>query len=274
MMRHGQSFEDAEVAEAYLHRPDYADGVYRKLIEISPRHVNLLDLGCGTGKIARRLSAHFNSAIAIDPSEHMLRVAATQQPSDVRNITWVRGLAEDVAFEGGPFDLVVAAASIHWMNHAVVFPKLLSAVGTDHVFAAVDGDGALDPPWQPAWDEFLEYWIYELKGEAYEPERPDSAFAVRMNRYREWLDVSGEMTAASEPISQRVEDFIACQHSRDTFAPSKLGARLREFDQHLARILEPYAIDGMLIYAVESKLVWGSIRVYPRKSPSADHRLS
>ena len=266
-MRPGQSFEDAEVAQAYLHRPDYADAVYRKLLDVSPRHVNLLDLGCGTGKIARRLAAHFQSVTAIDPSSAMLRIAATQEPSSVRNITWVRGLAEDVPFDGGPFDLVVAAASIHWMNHAVVFPKLLSSVSADHVFAVVDGDGAVDPPWQPEWDEFLGRWIYELKGEVYEPTRPDSAFAQRMNGYREWLDVAGESAALSEPVCQRVEDFIACQHSRDTFAPVKLHGRLRQFDEQLARLLEPHAVDGLLRYCVESNVVWGTIRSTPKHRP-------
>lgn len=264
-MRLGASFETADVAAAYVHRPDYADGIYRKLVDISPRHTKLLDLGCGTGKVARRLAGQFQSVTGIDPSAEMLRVAA-MQPSSGRNITWIHGLAETASFDGGPFDLIVAAASIHWMNHAVVFPKLLSSVSADHVFAVVDGDGALEPAWQNDWDQFLAYWIYEVNRETYEPGRADSAFQMRMNSYRDWLDVSGEMTARSAPLEQRLEHFIACQHSRDTFAPSKLGSRLREFDLHLARILEPHATDGVLAYVVESKVVWGSIRPRPIKA--------
>ena len=266
MAKPGESFEAAEVADAYLHRPDYADGIYQKLIELSPSHRSLLDLGCGTGKISRRLSGHFQSVTAIDPSREMLRVGSTQEAASAERIRWVHGAAEEVAFPGAPFDLVVAAASIHWMNHAVVFAKVRRCVSREYVFAAVDGDGPYDPPWQAEWDSFLTRWIHELTGEAYEPGRPDAAFRTRMNSYRSWLDVAGEYAAVSDPIDQRVEDFIACQHSRDTFAPAKLGSRLARFDGELRAMLLPYAHRGALRYSVRSKLVWGTIRLEPALS--------
>lgn len=263
MTRPGESFEESEVAEAYLHRPDYASGVYRSLLEINPAHGSLLDLGCGTGKIARRLSADFQSVTALDPSSEMLRVAASQDAGDAGRIKWIHGLAEEAEFEGAPFDLVVAAASIHWMDHAVVFPKLLRAVSPGHVFAVVDGDGPRDPPWQADWDSFLADWIHELKGEPYEPHDPDGAFLKRMNSYRRWLNISGEVTELSEPVHQSIDSFIACQHSRDTFVPSRLGARLDHFDQELRTLLQPYVNEGMLTYSVQSRLVWGTIRDDP-----------
>ena len=144
----------------------------------------------------------------------------------------------------------------------------------DHVFATVDGDGAFDPPWQDNWDRFLEYWIYELKEEVYEPSRQYSAFAARMNAYMDWLGVFGEASFLGAPIVQRVEDFVACQHSRDTFAPSKLGSRSIEFEKQLAEILEPHAVNGLLSYSVKSNVVWGSIRPYPKSSTSRAARLS
>lgn len=261
--RPGESFEAIEVAEAYLCRPDYASGIYRELVAISPGHHSVLDLGCGTGKISRRLSGYFQSVTAVDASSEMLRVASTQIAANPERITWIHGLAEEVPFSEAPFDLVVAAASIHWMNHAVVFPKLLSCVHRNHIFAAVDGDGAHDPPWQSHWDSFLKHWIYELKGEVYEPNRPDSEFHRRMNSYRSWLSVVDEVAVLSDPVRQSVEDFVSCQHSRDTFAPAKLGHRLRQFDEELRTMLAPYADDGVLTYSVRSNLVWGTIRNEP-----------
>lgn len=260
----GRSFEDERVAEAYRHRPDYAPGIYHKLVEVAPGFQSLLDLGCGTGKISRRLSEHFRSVTAMDASEPMLRIASTQEAANPDRIIWIQGLAEEAPFEGAPFDLVVAAASIHWMNQAVVFPKLLRSVGSDHVFAVVDGDGPGNPPWQAEWDAFLAYWIYELKGEAYEPWRVDSGFTRRMNSYRKWLHVAGEVEALSDPVCQHIEDFITCQHSRDTFAPARLGSRLALFDQELRALLAPYADKGgALSYSVQSTLVWGTIRREP-----------
>jgi trans-aconitate methyltransferase len=258
-MRPGQSFEDAEVVNFYVHRPEYPREIFEKLVELSPGHTSVLDLGCGTGKIARGLASSFASVTGIDASEAMLRVAAGQQ-QDTDNITWIHGLAESAQFVGVPFDLVVAAASIHWMDHSVVFPRLSAVVSADHVFAVVDGDGAFEPPWQEAWDDFLRYWIYELKGEPYEPSVADNAYTANMTRYRRWIETRGETEVEANPVCQTVEEFIACQHSRDTFAPSKLGAQMKDFDADLAAILKPHADNGVLRYAVRTRLEWGSIR--------------
>lgn len=259
-MRPGESFEDREVARLYVHRPDYPTPVYDRLIEQSPGRESLLDLGCGTGKVARRLALVFQRVTGLDASGEMLEVARTLPGGQAGNISWVRGLAETAPLDGAPFDLIVAAASIHWMDHAVVFPRLRSAARENHVFAVVDGDGAHEPPWQAAWDEFLARWIHHLKGEHYEPHRPDSPHAAKMNRYRDWIDQAGEVAVISPPVSQAVPDFVACQHSRDTFAPYRLGPRMTEFDGELTELLTPHAVGGRLSYSVRTTLTWGRIR--------------
>ncbi|HEY6600019.1 MAG TPA: class I SAM-dependent methyltransferase, partial [Pseudomonadales bacterium] len=249
-----------EVASFYVHRPEYPQRIFEQLVELSPHRHGLLDLGCGTGKIARALAGSFASVTAVDASKEMLRVAATLQREETRNIRWIHGLAEAADLEGAPFDLVVAAASIHWMDHPVLFPRLASVVHAEHVFAVVDGDGAFEPPWQSEWDEFLQRWIYALTGESYEPARTDGPFMIRMTQYKDWIHVAGETDVMSEPIVQIVDDFVACQHSRDTFAPSKLGALRGQFDVELASLLAPYATDGSIRYRVRTRLTWGSIK--------------
>ncbi len=257
--RRGQSFEEADAAEHYRHRPEYAPGIYEKLIELSPGHDHLLDLGCGTGKIARNLCGSFKRVTAIDASANMLSVARDLQQSAYSNIDWLCGLAETVELPRGPYDLIVAAASIQWMDHAVLFPRLAGQVGPDHVFAVVDGDGAHEPPWQSSWDGFLEKWIFEIKRERYEPDRKDSDFARYMTRYRDWIDIQGEFSA-THVVSQTIEGFVSCQHSRDTFTTSRLGERLTEFDDELRTLLTQHADDNVLTYTVRSQLEWGTIR--------------
>jgi len=260
-MRPGDSFEGAQVAELYRHRPDYPAAVLEQLTVLSPVRHSLLDMGCGTGKIARGLARSFARVTAVDASEAMLRIARRLQQCEVDNITWVQGLAESAPLYGAPFDLVVAAESIHWMDQARVFGRLASRVNEQHVFAVVDGDGAFEPPWQAPWDDFLRRWIAQLKGERYEPDRPDSAFARRMTRYAQWIDARGEIQVTGEPVTQSIASFIACQHSRDTFAPVKLGTHMQRFDAELADLLAPYANDqAMLTYSIRTRVIWGSIR--------------
>lgn len=258
--RPGESFEDREVARLYVHRPDYPKAVYDRLIELAPGRGRLLDLGCGTGKIARHLAGTFEQVTGLDASGEMLEVARTLPGGQADNISWVRGLAETAPLDGNPLDLIVAAASIHWVDHAVVFPRLRAAARENHTFVVVDGDGAHEPSWQAAWDEFLARWIYDLKGERYEPHRPDSPHAAKMNRYRDWIDQAGETAILSPPVSQAVPDFVACQHSRDTFAPYKLGPKMTAFDRELTEFLTPHAVDGRLSYSVKTTLTWGRIR--------------
>lgn len=261
-MRPGQSFESIEVANFYKYRPDYPDELFFKLYELSPQHRSALDLGCGTGKVARRMCEVFDSVTALDASASMLSVAQKLQDSKYKNTSWVCSLAEEAEFEDSSFDLVVAAASIHWMDHALLFPRLLDHVEDDHVFATVEGDGAYKPPWQSEWDEFLSKWIFELKGERYEPDQRDSTFAKMMGRHKEWLSMKGE-TSFEHEFSQSVDEFIFCQFSRDTFAPSKLGKRIDEFSAELRRIITPYAdTSGVLRYRVQSSLEWGEIRQF------------
>ncbi|MFT5098561.1 MAG: hypothetical protein ACI9HY_000670 [Planctomycetaceae bacterium] len=70
-----------------------------------------------------------------------------------------------------------------------------------------------------------------------------------MNAYRSWLDIEDEVQFAS-PVQQSIEEFIRCQHSRDTFAVSRLKNDLA--------LLE-YAVGGLLHFSVRSKLTWGKI---------------
>jgi len=264
-MRPGQSFENADVVEYYQFRPEYPIDVFKKLIALSPRTANALDLGCGTGKIARGLSKSFESVTAVDASASMLRVAVEHQDRGVNNIAWVHGLAESTDFAGGPFDLVVAAASIHWMDQAVLFPRLFNNVSTKHVFAIVEGDEVHQASWSQAWDDFLTKWIFLIKGERYEPHQEDSDFRRYMTRYRDWIDVEGEIFVQHD-VFQSVDHFVKCQHSRDTFAPSKMGAQISEFDDELFTILQPHAENEMITYTVQTRVEWGSIK-YPCNAP-------
>ena len=74
-MRLGQSFENADLVDYYRFRPAYPPEITSQLIALSPRRNCALDLGCGTGKMARSLSSAFGSVVAVDASAAMLAVA-------------------------------------------------------------------------------------------------------------------------------------------------------------------------------------------------------
>lgn len=252
--RAGASFEDANVVSNYPYRPPYPEAIYEKLLAIAPKRSCLLDIGCGPGKISRQLSRHFEKVIAVDPSRHMIELGQSLEEGRARNLHWIVGFAEDVDIPDRP-DLIVAAASIHWMDHKRLFARLKTYAAADHRVAVISGDAPFQPAWEADWQSFLTRWVPAITGEAFDPigKRED------WSAYKAFLDIEGSGHFHSAPFEQSVEDFIRCQHSRDTFAPSRLAGRMSEFDGELGEMLAPYAREGRLSFIVRTKLVWGSI---------------
>ena len=254
----GANFDDADVVRCYAHRPPYPPALYDRLLALSPGRGRAIDLGCGPGKIAGVLAAAFDEVVAVDPSRPML--AAARATHAATNILWILGVAETARLQG-PADLVTAGASIHWMDHAAVFPRLADVLAPGAVVAVIDGDGAFEPPWREAWFDTMTDWVARF-GERYDPK----LFDKKGQAYQAWLDVGGEEHFAFEH-RQSVESLIACEHSRSTWTRARMGkARAAAFDDDLRRILAPHAADGRLSYQVRTRLVWGRPRASPATS--------
>lgn len=252
----GMSFQTQLVVDNYRFRPPYPDQLFRTLISSAPPGSRLLDLGCGPGKIARHLSPFFQHIVAVDPSEAMLALAVSLENGEASNIAWVQGNAENADLGSQKFELVVAANSIHWMEPDRLFGKLQEHVAQDHAFAVVSGDDAHDPPWRAEWVEFLVKWIPIATGEPFGLQRKTSEWSA----WKKHVDIEFSETFISAPLTQRVSEFIACQHSRDAFAPSRLQGRVKEFDRELRELLGPYAVDGLLSFRTRSELAIGRLR--------------
>jgi SAM-dependent methyltransferase len=252
----GISFQAQLVVDNYRFRPPYPDQLFRTLIASAPQGSRLLDLGCGPGKIARHLSPFFEHIVAVDPSEAMLALAVSLENGDASNIAWVQGNAEDANLGSEQFELVVAANSIHWMEPDRLFGKLQKHVAEDHAIAVVSGDDAHDPPWRADWVEFLVKWIPIATGEPFDLQRKTSEWSA----WKKHVDIEFAETFISAPLTQRVSEFIACQHSRDAFAPSRLQGRMEEFDRELRELLGPYAVSDQLSFHTRSELTIGRVR--------------
>lgn len=244
----GTSFDDADVARAYAYRPPYPDPVYDFVTSLPRRRERALDLGCGTGKIAHNLATRFRHVDAVDPSLPMLRLADNGQHA---NITWVHATAETAQLAPA-YDLVTAGASIHWMDHAAVFPKFAGILAESGVLAVIEGDGAHNPPWQSAWKRFIHRWLERIGGE-YDPE----GFRRSMTSYQQWMTIAGERTFVMT-FTQDIDGFIECQHSRATWSRAALGQEhIEGFDSDLRDLLLPYSTEGVISYTVRTQVVWG-----------------
>lgn len=256
MLNPARVFADADVVEHYRCRPPYPQGVYDHLLNLAPRHEAILDLGCGPGKLVRELTDAFSTAVAVDASAAMLDQARGFPGGD--RVEWLLGGAEEVSYPSVKFDLVTAGASLHWMDASRVAGNLQHRLSEDHVFAVVEGDGAFEPAWESEWIDFLARWIRILKNEELDFERHDRW----LESLEPWLSVSTDRYFV-ETVTQSIADFIRCQHSRQTFAPSLMASRLAEFDAELAELLLPFSVDGRLEYQVRTRVTAGMMRTQP-----------
>ncbi|HEX5377185.1 MAG TPA: class I SAM-dependent methyltransferase [Phenylobacterium sp.] len=259
----GATFAEADVAGCYGHRAPYAPELYDVLLAKTPGRRRALDLGCGPGKIARVLADHFDEVVALDPSAAMLEAGRAADAGRHANIVWVQATAEAYESAAG-FDLVTAGASIHWPDHAVLFPKL---AGWGGLLAVMLAEPARMPCDEAGWLEFLTRWLARMAQRTPGVRRPHdpTAFAAEGRRHEAWMDIAGR-ERFEHRFDQSVEDFIAGQHSRATWSRAAMGPELAaEFDRELDALVRPFATDGVLTLEIVSDLTWGA----PRRSPRA-----
>lgn len=247
----GTEFEDIDVARAYCARSAYPPELYARLCDLALGRTRAVDLGCGPGKLALGLAEAFGEVFAVDPSAAMLEAGRDLDQGRHGHIRWVQATAEAFPIPT-PCDLVVAGASIHWMDHAVVFPKLAAALGREGVFVVVDGDGPHEAPWKAGYLALLARWVERMGGVFGDP-----AFRARMMAHEAWIEVVGRETFAAT-VQQDVEGFIESEHSRATWARAKMGPELADrFDADLRELLTPHARLGQIEFQTLSTIVWG-----------------
>jgi SAM-dependent methyltransferase len=262
-MRPANVFDDGDVAQAYQRRPPYPPALFRRLLELTPGRRRAVDLGCGPGKIALELAGEFDVVLAADPATPMLALGQETDAGRHPNIRWTLSTAEALDFPGA-CDLIVAGASTHWMDHAVVFPKLAEALAPEGVLALIDGDGPHEAPWRGDYIALMAQWVARLGGVWGDP-----SFSRRANAHEKWIDVQGRESFTTL-IRQPLEDLIEAEHSRATWARRAMGdAAARKFDADMRRLLAPYCDQGMIEYEIASNLLWGRPRPAPRSRTRA-----
>ena len=132
-------FQDESVVRAYRYRPQYPMATFGLLADLLPvkcRPRVVLDAGCGTGFVARRLAPLVERVDAVDFSAAALREGRGLPGGDNPNLRWIEGPIETAAVDP-PYCLITAGASLHWFDWDVVFPRFARLLAADGLFVAV-----------------------------------------------------------------------------------------------------------------------------------------
>ncbi len=137
-MSFGTAAEDYE-----RYRPGYPDEVYEVIASYAGAPIRTaLEIGAGTGKATRLFAAHGVEVTATEPDPAMLTELRRQVPSTV---TTRQAALEDLASETS-YDLVCAAASLHWTDPATRCRRIAGLLEPGGTFAAIGGPpDLLDP---------------------------------------------------------------------------------------------------------------------------------
>jgi SAM-dependent methyltransferase len=119
-VRFASVFQEPDVVASYPNRPPYPQETIDELARLAVRGA-VVDAGCGTGELARRLAALVERVDAVDVSAPMLELARLLP--DAHRVQWVHGAIEDAQLEP-PYDLVVAGDSVHWFDWEVALPRI------------------------------------------------------------------------------------------------------------------------------------------------------
>jgi len=242
-------FQDQSVVDRYHLRCTYPPETFELLnaLIVDERRA-VLDVGCGTGNVARPLAEYVERVDAVDRSLPMLARARTLPGGDSPKIRWLYGRAEEVETQP-PYVLVTAGESLHWMDWGVVLPRFAREVSPHGVLAILY---LVDQP--VPWSEgYLQIVRHFSINPTYEP----FDWIAELEKYHLFQRL-GEWKTAAVSVRQTVEDYGAAQHARSSLSLEAMTAeQAAQFDTELQTLLLPYALDGLLTLSVVGGITWG-----------------
>ncbi len=243
-------FRDASVAQRYHLRPTYPPETFDILRGLlADRPAKVLDIGCGTGDIARNIAMYVDHVDAVDYSLPMIGHGKALAGGDAKNIQWIHESAE--GFHGpGPYALITAGQSLHWMHLETVLPKLSAMLTPNGVLAITTVLFEPKPPWQEAYAAIVKKYS---NNQAYQ----STNIIDGLERARLFRRLGARRTAPML-TKQTISDYIESQHGRSSLSLETMTTSDAEgFKQDMQELLQPYVRHGVLSFTIIGEVVWG-----------------
>ncbi len=223
-VQYADVFQEPHVVASYRHRPPYPRATIDQLAALAAGGA-VVDAGCGTGELARRLAPLVERIDAVDVSTPMLELAATLPGGE--RVNWVHGGIEDAPLEP-PYALIVAGDSVHWFDWERALPRifelapLFAVVGRNWFFDADELVARLQPVWE------RHSWNVD-----YRPLKP----VIELEQ-RGLLRVIETFISPADPWQPTQDELVGLHFSQSGFARERL-ADPDGFERDLRAVLGP-----------------------------------
>jgi len=242
-------FRDQSVVDAYSLRWPYPPETFQVLVDLMVESPGIvLDVGTGTGDIARPLVARVGRVDAVDVSEPMLAGAWTLPGGDYPGLRWIESRVEDFITESR-YSLVTAGESLHWMDWPVVLLRFRQLLMPGGMLAILQRSESPNP-WQDGLNELIATHSTVRNYEPFD--------LITELEHRCLFDVKGRHKTAPVPFRQSVANYIESFHSRSSLSREKMPPGMADaFDGGLRELVEPWSEDGVVVLQTTADMVWG-----------------
>jgi SAM-dependent methyltransferase len=237
------SFLDLETARSYesrLHYPPETIDILAGLVG-EPRAV--LDLGCGTGFLARPLAPRVERIDAVDASAAMIDEAKRLPGGDEPRIRWIAAKAGEAPLDP-PYGLVTAGQSLHLIDPNAVLPRLRGMR-----LAIVD----VRPEPYP-WTDELRAIIGHYSALKKWREREVVVEIEERGQYRR----EGYRQTTPVAFTQPIEDYLRAFHGMSSLSRVAIGAAADEFDREVRELVARH-MSGPVVHLVVGHVTWGIV---------------
>lgn len=227
-------------------RPQYPRELLDLLVASTPGHGCLVDLGCGTGELARPLARAFDQVVAVDTEPDMIAVGKTRAAQEgTSNISWLVGKAEATDLTPGSADLIAVGSAFHWMDRELVLHQAQTALTRLGSFAVAGSNSTWTgkEPWQQLIVSVMERIIGPRRraghGEFRRPAEPHEVVMARSG----FSDVVQHEFLT--PHTWTLDGILGYMRSTSFASRAVLGDQADEFDRLLVDELLAFNPNGM-----------------------------
>lgn len=248
--KNSSRFKQQTIVNNYKYRIPYSQELFTKLKSFlleknSDAKLRALDIGTGTGEIAKEIATFIHHVDAIDASENM--IVEAKKDSSYQNISWIHNKVENLSLDHR-YDVIIAGDSIHWMNWDIIFPLFKKILSENGILCLVTRE--TNTQWNTELNNIIKKFSLIRDYERIEIE-------TYLEKFGYWKIIS-QFKTRPRKIKQSVDDYIKSFHSRTSLSIEDMDLNdSKVFDQSIKEIVSPFVLEGSLSLETTSRMCLG-----------------